>query len=108
VIDKGLLAHVRATGDYFTSHLKPLAVRYHRLVSNVRGTGTFLAFDCPSTEMRTELLHLMRMEGVNMGGSGETTVRFRPMLTLSKSHVNVFLTRFESVLNKMYQKHWPQ
>ncbi|KAJ1812525.1 hypothetical protein LPJ56_003833 [Coemansia sp. RSA 2599] len=108
VLDKDLSAHVRDTGDYLLSHLRPLAVRYHRLVGSVRGCGTFVAFDCPSTELRTELLHLMRLEGVNMGGSGETTVRFRPMLTLSKSHVNVFLTRFESVLNKMYRKHWPQ
>ncbi|KAJ1646561.1 hypothetical protein J3B02_002696 [Coemansia erecta] len=108
VIDRDLSTQVRVTGDYLMSHLKPLAVRYHRVVSNVRGCGTFLAFDCPSTEMRTEFLHLMRLEGVNMGGSGDVTVRFRPMLTLNKSLVNVFLTRFESVLNKMYHKHWPQ
>ncbi|KAJ2610370.1 hypothetical protein H4S08_003644 [Coemansia sp. RSA 1365] len=108
VLEKNLVQNVSETGSYLLSHLRPLAVRYHRLVTNVRGNGTFLAFDCPSAELRTEFLELMRMEGVNMGGSGERAVRFRPMLTLSKSHVNIFLTRFESVLNKLYKKHWPQ
>ncbi|KAJ2078208.1 hypothetical protein H4R24_004637 [Coemansia sp. RSA 988] len=108
VIEKKLVQNVRETGSYLLSHLQPLAVRYHRLVTNVRGQGTFIAFDCPSPVLRTELLDLMRMEGVNMGGSGELAVRFRPMLTLTKPHVNTFLTRFESVLNKLYKKHWPQ
>ncbi|KAJ1964251.1 hypothetical protein GGI12_001548 [Dipsacomyces acuminosporus] len=76
-------------------------------LTNVRGSGTFLAFDCTSAGIRAELLQLMKLEGVNMGGSGDVSVRFRPMLTLTKAHVNVFLTRFESVLNKLYQKHWP-
>ncbi|KAJ2389706.1 4-aminobutyrate transaminase [Coemansia sp. RSA 2611] len=108
VLGQGLVAQVRATGAYLLSHLQPLAIRYHRLVQNVRGAGTFLAFDCPTAELRAELLHLLRQEGVNMGGSGELAVRFRPMLTLAKPHVNVFLTRLESVLNKMDQKHWPR
>ncbi|KAJ2866251.1 hypothetical protein GGI22_001322 [Coemansia erecta] len=108
VLDNGLVEQVKKTGDYLTSHLKPLAIRYHRLVTNVRGQGTFVAFDCPSPELRTEFLNLMRLEGINMGGSGEVAVRFRPMLTLTNAHVNLFLTRFESVLNKMYKKYWPQ
>ncbi|KAJ2849365.1 hypothetical protein IWW36_002681 [Coemansia brasiliensis] len=107
ITEDNLVEQVRKTGEYLKSHLQPLAIRYHRLVTNVRGQGTFLAFDCPTTELRTEFLNLMRQEGVNMGGSGEVTVRFRPMLTLTKTHVNVFLTRLESVLNKMYKKHWP-
>ncbi|KAJ2718508.1 hypothetical protein GGI07_005729 [Coemansia sp. Benny D115] len=108
VLDHDLAAAVRDTGSYLVSHLKPLAVRYHRLLGNVRGVGTLVAFDCPTPELRAELLHLMRLEGVNMGGSGDVAVRFRPMLTLTNKHVNVFLTRFESVLNKMYRNHWPQ
>ncbi|KAJ2523657.1 hypothetical protein GGI11_001351 [Coemansia sp. RSA 2049] len=108
VLDNALVEQVRGTGDYLLGHLRPLAIRYHRLVANVRGQGTFVAFDCPSPAMRSELLELMRREGVNMGGSGEVAVRFRPMLTLTNRHVNLFLARFESVLNKMYKKHWPQ
>ncbi|KAI8321682.1 4-aminobutyrate transaminase [Martensiomyces pterosporus] len=108
VLEKNLAEQVRGTGAYLKSHLLPLAVRYHRVFNSVRGEGTFLAFDCTSPEIRAELLHLMRLEGVNMGGSGDVSVRFRPMLTLTKAHVNVFLTRFESVLNKLYKKHWPQ
>ncbi|KAJ2340690.1 hypothetical protein GGF43_006353, partial [Coemansia sp. RSA 2618] len=108
VLENNLVGQTRLVGEYLKSHLAPLAIRYHRLVTNIRGNGTFLAFDCPTAELRAEFLNLMRQEGVNMGGSGELAVRFRPMLTLTKTHVNVFLTRLESVLNKMYQKHWPR
>ncbi|KAJ2001623.1 hypothetical protein H4R26_004035 [Coemansia thaxteri] len=108
VLARGLVDQVRATGAYLKSHLVPLAIRYFRVFDSVRGDGTLLAFDCTSPELRAELLHLMRLEGVNMGGSGDVAVRFRPMLTLTNAHVNVFLTRFESVLNKLYQKHWPR
>ncbi|KAJ2015806.1 hypothetical protein GGI14_004044 [Coemansia sp. S680] len=108
VLERNLVEQARDTGAYLKSHLEPLAIRYFRVFNSVRGEGTFLAFDCTSAELRTELLHLMRMEGVNMGGSGDVAVRFRPMLTLTKAHVNVFITRFESVLNKLYQKHWPR
>ncbi|KAJ2501720.1 hypothetical protein GGH96_001684 [Coemansia sp. RSA 1972] len=108
VLEKNLVGQTRLVGEYLKSHLLPLAIRYHRLVSSVRGNGTFLAFDCPTPELRAEFLELMRKEGVNMGGSGDRAVRFRPMLTLTKTHVNVFLTRLESVLNKMYQKYWPR
>ncbi|KAJ2910991.1 hypothetical protein GGI21_000286 [Coemansia aciculifera] len=108
VLAQDLVEQARVTGAYLKSHLVPLAIRYFRIFNSVRGEGTFLAFDCTSPELRAELLQLMRMEGVNMGGSGDVAVRFRPMLTLTKAHVNVFLTRFESVLNKLYQKHWPR
>ncbi|KAJ2742385.1 hypothetical protein GGI20_004526 [Coemansia sp. BCRC 34301] len=108
VLTRGLVEQARDTGAYLKSHLVPLAIRYFRVFNSVRGEGTFLAFDCTSAELRAELLHLMRMEGVNMGGSGDVAVRFRPMLTLTKAHVNIFITRFESVLNKLYQKHWPR
>ncbi|KAJ1856210.1 hypothetical protein GGH12_002689 [Coemansia sp. RSA 1822] len=108
VLEKNLVGQTRLVGEYLKSHLLPLAIRYHRLVTSVRGNGTFLAFDCPTPELRAEFIELMRQEGVNMGGSGDRAVRFRPMLTLTKTHVNVFLTRLESVLNKMYQKYWPR
>ncbi|KAJ2645159.1 4-aminobutyrate transaminase [Coemansia sp. RSA 1694] len=108
VLARGLVEQARDTGAYLKRHLQPLAIRYFRVFNSVRGEGTFLAFDCTSAELRAELLQLMRLEGVNMGGSGDVAVRFRPMLTLTKAHVNVFLTRFESVLNKLYQKHWPR
>ncbi|KAJ1679757.1 hypothetical protein EV182_001389 [Spiromyces aspiralis] len=105
--NENLLDRVNETGRYLLGHLRPLSVRYHRLIGNVRGIGTFAAIDCPTTELRNELVSLLRNEGINMGGSGERTIRFRPMLTLEKKHVNVFLTRFESVLNKLYKKYWP-
>ncbi|KAJ1919488.1 hypothetical protein H4219_001959 [Mycoemilia scoparia] len=105
--EDNLLEQVQTVGKYLLGHLQPLGVRYHRIIQNVRGIGTLLAFDCPTTELRNELLTILRNEGVNMGGAGDRSVRFRPMLTLEKKHVNIFLTRLESALNKMYQKHWP-
>lgn len=34
------------TGDYLKSKLEDLSTKYPKFVSNVRGKGTYLAFDC--------------------------------------------------------------
>jgi 4-aminobutyrate aminotransferase/(S)-3-amino-2-methylpropionate transaminase len=48
-----------------------------------KGQGTFIAWDSPR---RDEFLKDMKKVGVNIGGSGETAVRLRPMLVFEKKH----------------------
>jgi hypothetical protein len=45
--------------------------------------GTFIAFDSPQ---RDALLKKMKTIGINIGGSGESAVRLRPMLVFQKHH----------------------
>lgn len=91
-----LLETVTRVGDYLMEKLTELSERYP--IKNVRGQGTFMAFDC---EDRDKVIQMMRSKGVNMGGSGTTSVRLRPMLCFEEKHADVFLERLEKVLKEL-------
>jgi 4-aminobutyrate aminotransferase / (S)-3-amino-2-methylpropionate transaminase len=65
--------------------LAALAKKYPNEIQNLRGKGqgTFIAWDSPR---RDAFLKQMKTVGVNIGGSGETAVRLRPMLVFQKHH----------------------
>lgn len=73
------------TGAYLYSGLKDLASKYPGRIQNLRGKdrGTFIAWDTPD---RDSFLKKMKTVGINIGGSGETAVRLRPMLVFQKHH----------------------
>lgn len=71
--------------------LASLAEEYPKYVSNVRGMGTFLAFDVASTADRDALVGTMRANGVNTGGCGPASMRLRPSLYFTKKHADVYL-----------------
>jgi len=75
-----LLDNVTHTGAYLLQLLKNVQARYPRM-QNVRGLGTFCAFDLPDTVSRDKLIKLSRNSGVQIGGSGVRSIRIRPMLT---------------------------
>ena len=65
--------------------LAALAKMYPHEIQNLlgKGQGTYIAWDSPR---RDTFLKLMKTVGVNIGGSGETAVRLRPMLVFQKHH----------------------
>lgn len=80
-----LVEKTAKTGDYLFSLLTNLAKKYPNEIRNLRGKGqgTFIAWDSPR---RDEFLKAMKYAGVNIGGSGETAVRLRPMLIFGERH----------------------
>lgn len=97
---QGLQNTVISTGKYLYSTLLDFQNgKAKGKISKVRGVGTFLAFDCASPATRDKLVSELRSRGVVVGGSGDKTIRFRPMLTLEKEHVDVFASVFDSALD---------
>lgn len=80
----GLLAQVERVGAYLRAGLSRLPAP----ISQVRGLGTFCAFDLPNAALRDRLVDRVRQRGLEMGGSGASSVRFRPALILSERHVD--------------------
>ena len=78
-----LVRGVRDTGEYLMGGLAALAERFPGEVRNLRGKGTFVAWDSPR---RDEFLRRAKAAGVNVGGSGEAAVRLRPMLVFQRHH----------------------
>lgn len=89
VMDRdGLLDVVQATGEYLRDGLRGLAARHPGQIEAIRGLGTFCAFDCKDPASRDRLLTTVRQLGLEMGGSGDRSVRFRPALILGNRHVD--------------------
>ncbi|ORY01507.1 aminotransferase class-III-domain-containing protein [Clohesyomyces aquaticus] len=91
-----LVENTAVTGQYLYEGLERLAQRYPSEVKNLRGKGqgTFIAWDSPR---RDEVLKKAKSVGVNVGGSGATAVRLRPMLIFQKHHADLLLEGLEKI-----------
>jgi 4-aminobutyrate aminotransferase / (S)-3-amino-2-methylpropionate transaminase len=70
-------------------------------ISNVRGSGAFIAFDVENENIRNDIIEQMRNRGVLINGCGERTIRLRPMLIYEYEHVAIFLTALNEVLKTL-------
>ncbi|KAF8246508.1 aminotransferase class-III [Wilcoxina mikolae CBS 423.85] len=91
-----LVKHTAETGAFLYDGLQKLAAKYPGKMQNLRGKGqgTFIAWDSPS---RDEFLKKMKGVGVNIGGSGDSAVRLRPMLIFQKKHASILMEKIEEV-----------
>jgi len=91
-----LVKHTAKVGEFLYSGLADLAKKYPNEIQNLRGRGqgTFIAWDSPR---RDAFLKQMKKVGVNIGGSGETAVRLRPMLVFQEHHATILLEKLEQV-----------
>jgi len=93
-----LLKNVRETGDYLYEGLAKLAKKFPKRIQDLRGQGegTFIAWTESSTAARDKFLQSMKKFGINVGGTGDASVRLRPMLVFGKPHADIFLERLEA------------
>lgn len=102
VKENNLLENTRITGEYLLRELNAFSKAYPDRVTNVRGAGTFIAFDTgTSPELRDKIVSKMRLAGVESGGCGEYTIRLRPMLIFKPKHAFTFLQILEKVLKEV-------
>lgn len=81
----GLVEKTAKVGAYLFAKLEKLAEEVPGEISNLRGKdrGTFIAWDSPR---RDEVIKLAKQNGLNIGGSGERSIRLRPMLIFEERH----------------------
>jgi L-lysine 6-transaminase len=77
--DEDLVANARHVGDHFRLGLHRMS---GETISNVRGSGLMLAFDCKDNIARDRLVERLQ-ENMLVLKSGTKSVRFRPPLTFS-------------------------
>jgi 4-aminobutyrate aminotransferase/(S)-3-amino-2-methylpropionate transaminase len=99
--EEGLQALVHIVGAQLTGILKLASYSHPELVSNVRGVGTIIAFDCATPAMRDELAAQLRNNGVYVGTNGTQSIRFRPSLNLNLQHVAEFTKVFQQTLSAL-------
>ena len=84
----GLLAQVTRVGAALLAGLNGLADAFPNIYSQARGVGTFAAIDVCDAPTRERIIHQARQRGLELGGSGERSIRFRPGLILAERHVD--------------------
>jgi|GEM_PF-97225 len=98
VVEKDdLVNHTRKTGEVLVSGLSGLCRSYPDIFSQARGTGTFAAVDVCDAATRDRVLHRLRQIGLEAGGSGERSIRFRPALVFGARHVGEALELLDTV-----------
>ena len=92
-----ILDHVTSVGSYLLSRLQTLSEHSPHL-TNARGRGLMCAIDVSSRELRDELLGCCYQNGLIVIGCGQTAIRFRPALTITREEIDEGLNILEQVL----------
>lgn len=87
-----LVEGARRVGAALVSGLERLANEYSGLLSQARGRGTFAAIDARDPETQLRLLDALRQRGLEVGGSGTRSIRFRPALVFGPRHADEALS----------------
>jgi 4-aminobutyrate aminotransferase/(S)-3-amino-2-methylpropionate transaminase len=96
-----LLEHTRRTGERLYAGLRELQARYPSVFSQARAVGTFAAIDARDAATRDRLIHDLRQIGIETGGSGDRSIRFRPALIFASRHVDEAMEGFDAVASAL-------
>ncbi len=97
----GLVDHTRRTGEQLVAALGDLTTRHPALFSQPRGAGTFAAIDVRDAATRDRLLHEVRQIGIEAGGSGDRSIRFRPALIFGARHVAEVVEKLDGAARRL-------
>lgn len=97
----GLIARAGELGEKLLGRLQELEDR-HEAVTQARGRGLMCAIDLPEAAVRDEVVaRMLADERVFILGSGTTSVRFRPPLTVTEDELDRGVEALDRVLTAM-------
>jgi len=99
--DEHLIENVNKAGKVLKGGLLSLEKEFPHLLNSTRGRGTFLAVNCCNTKVRDSIVNTLKLHGIQTGGCGDISIRFRPALIFKENHANIVLDRFRSVLKTL-------
>ena len=102
IIDEDrLIDNARDVGAYLLEKLYGVQAERPEQVSNARGRGLMCAFDLPDADKRNEFLKLAFDDGLLVLGCGARSIRFRPVLSVSREDIDEGLRIVGGVLGKL-------
>ena len=101
VLRDGLVEKMKEVGQYFKQQLQNVENQPGSKVSQVRGIGTFLAFDLENQPKRDQLVAALRNSGIVVGGCGVQSIRLRPSLLIENKHVDIFIKHLNDCLKNL-------
>ncbi|CCH45708.1 4-aminobutyrate aminotransferase / (S)-3-amino-2-methylpropionate transaminase [Wickerhamomyces ciferrii] len=103
VLKHDLVSKTKEVGDYLYSELEKVAKEYPKYIQNLRGKNraTFIAWDLEDSATRNTLLSKLKLNGANVGGCAEVSVRLRPSLTFEKKHADLLIKILTKTLSEL-------
>ncbi len=99
VIERDRLVESTAmVGERLVAGLASLCELHPGVLSQARGQGTFAAVDVVDVATRDRIVRAALALGVEMGGSGTRSLRFRPALVFAPRHVDELLERLATAI----------
>jgi len=89
LLDNGLMAHIKETGDYFKAGLMKLKAEYDK-IAQVRGEGLALAVDFNDGKFSDKLFEHMKDNGL-IPARNKTSIVFKPPYSITKAQVDEVL-----------------
>jgi len=102
--EEGLVQNAERVGAYLLSKLQELQHRFPALVSNVRGKGLCCAFDVATPDAVKDVCGLSYEQGMLLISCGTHTIRFRPVLNVSKEDIDKATGILTKVLEDVNKK----
>merc|ERR1712001_348301 len=96
-----LIERSNKTGDVMLKGLEELENKYPSLLHGARGKGTFCAIDCPTAQIRDNIVNKCRQKGLVIGGCGEATIRMRPSLIFEPRHAESMIEVMNDVVGSI-------
>lgn len=96
-----LCENAALSGEYLIERLHEKAKNYPSLISNVRGRGLLCAFDFPIKQQRDAFVSKGMENNTMFLGCGNSSIRFRPALTMQKQDIDAGMEIMDKILKTM-------
>jgi acetylornithine aminotransferase/acetylornithine/N-succinyldiaminopimelate aminotransferase len=98
LMERGMLEHIEATGEYFKQRLIGLKSQ-HAAVREVRGVGLMLAAELDSADLAKSVVKQMLERSIIINRTNETALRFLPPYVITKADVDQVISTLDQVLS---------
>jgi L-lysine 6-transaminase len=100
--EERLVENAAAVGAHLLAGLQSLQAERPDIVSNARGRGLMCAVDLPDTETRDRLMDKAYELGLMILGCGKRSIRFRPVLDITRAEIDEALDLVRKALKMAY------
>ena len=101
-IQNGIIDNVKEIGNYLRERLLKLKDKHGEIVKNIRGIGLMIGVEL-STECFNIVDRLIEKD-VIVNCTSNNVIRLLPPLIIEKEHVDLFIEKFDEVLNEIKQQ----
>lgn len=99
--EENLVENARIQGQYLLKELCSLQNEFPHLLSSARGLGLFVGIDLPNAETRKIVLQKLFEKKFIFLSCGQKTIRFRPMLDVTKEQIDKSISAWRDVLKEL-------